>query len=92
MSFVDQMTGAWIERQHSIAAQRESADTLAGWMDYARKLEAKIANQQLTITALGEQLTVTTRQRASWEETAVRYLGRAEDLRAELEAVKGAGG
>src|SRR3546814_8482386 len=84
MSFVDQMTGAWIERQHSNAAQRASSDNLADWMAYARKLEAKIANQQQNIRTMNATIEDLRSSSEGWKETALDRLGDIVALRAEL--------
>src|SRR3546814_2901456 len=81
MSFVDQMTGAWIERQHSNAAARQDAQVLGEWMTYARGLEEKVTAQQRSIQALNISLEDARSSARGWKES------RSEEHTSELQSL-----
>src|SRR3546814_10358131 len=81
MSFVDEMAGAWIERQHSNAAARQDAQVLGEWMTYARGLEEKVTAQQRSIQALNISLEDARSSARGWKESALERLSEIDALR-----------
>src|SRR3546814_19928984 len=67
-----------------VLAQRACSYSRAGWMAYARKLEAKSANQQQNIRTMSATIEDLRSSSEGWKETALDRLGDIVALRAEL--------